>query len=210
VFRQQLNKSWNQNRMKYLKRQEGMILPLVVGLVALVAVVIGVAVWQSQKAKTEGIKATASPSPSVVAQASSAPTATATPAPANEIKVTELGFKMTLPAGLTGLKYAAQTNIPGSAEHPATYSTSTFSTTSLEQLAGAASQCSAANGSIGGIARYSEDPSTFTHGVPKKVGNFYLEFSTPPAPCSDAAGAGQLEASQTSLLRQALDSATAL
>lgn len=196
--------------MQYLKRQEGVVLPLLIGLVALVVVVIGLAVWQSQHAKTKANQASTSPTPTAVAQASSTPTPTATPAPANEIKVTELGFKMTLPAGLIGLKYAAQTNLPGSAAHPATYSTSTFSTSSLEQLAGAGSQCSAANGSIGTIARYSEDPATFTSASSKKVGNFYVTFSTPPAPCSNASDTSQLELSQTLLLRQAFNSASAL
>jgi hypothetical protein len=65
--------------MKYLKRQEGMVLPLVIGLVALVVVVVGVAVWQSQKAKTKADQTAVSPSPSTVAQASSSPSHTASP-----------------------------------------------------------------------------------------------------------------------------------
>ncbi len=186
--------------MKYLKHQEGMVLPLVV-LVAVVVAVIGVAVWQSQKAKTN--QATSSPTPTPVAQASSTPTVT--PTPANEFKVTELGFKMTLPAGLTGLKYVAHTNLPGNAEHPATYSSTSFSTTSLEE---SDSRCTAGDASIGSIVRYSENPSTF--GSVTKVGNFYLVFTTPQQPCSDKAAAEQLQTSQTSLLRQALATATAL
>ena len=72
--------------MKYLKRQEGMVLPLVVGLVAVVIVVVGVAVWQLQKAKASPV-ASSSPTPTTVVQASSTPTAslapTATPAPSD-------------------------------------------------------------------------------------------------------------------------------
>jgi uncharacterized membrane protein len=193
--------------MKYLKRQEGMITPLVIGLVVLVIVVVGVAVWQSQHAKTRANTATNAPTPSASARASSSPSSTATPT-ANEIKVTELGFKMTIPAGLTGLKYLAHTNLPGNAEHPATYSTSSFSTTSLEE---ADSRCTAGDAPIGSIVRYSEDPSTFaTVGSVTKVGSFYLAFTTPQQPCSDKATAEQLQTSQTTLLRQALATATAL
>jgi hypothetical protein len=185
--------------MKYLKRQEGVVLPLAILLVAVVAVVVGVAVWHSQKAKTN--HATSSPTPTSVAQASSTPTAT--PSPANEIKVTELGFKMTLPAGLTGLKYVPHTN--GNTQQPATYSSASFSTTSLEE---SDARCTAGDASIGSIVRYSENPTTF--GSVTKVGNFYLVFTTPQQSCSDKAAAEQLQTSQTSLLRQALATATAL
>src|SRR6266536_2394026 len=111
--------------MKHLNRQDGIAQLLVVALVAVILVAVGLAVWQSQKAKNNQVAV--SPTPTATVQASTAPSPT-TPATANEIKVTELGFKMTLPAGLTDIKYVAQTNLPGSAQHPATYSTSSFST----------------------------------------------------------------------------------
>ncbi len=59
--------------MKYLKRQEGIVLPLVVGLVALVFVVVGVAVYNARQHKT-GQTASTSPSPT------SSPVSTATAA----------------------------------------------------------------------------------------------------------------------------------
>jgi hypothetical protein len=200
--------------MKYLKREDGIAQVLIIVLIAVVIAAVGLAVWQSQKSqksKTAASQTTSSPTPTVAAKVSATPAPSTTPAPANEIAITELGFKMTLPTGLTGLKYVAQTNLPGSAGHPA-YSTSTFSTASLEQLAGAGSQCSATNGSIGSIAKYSEDPTTFASGAAntKKVGNFYLVFITPQSPCSNQTAAEQLELSQTSLLRQAFDNATSL
>ena len=189
--------------MKHLKRQQGSVLPLVIGLVVVLAVVVGVAVTQAQKAKTK--QSTSSPSPTAtatpVARTSTSPTAT--PAPSNEFKVTELGFKMTPPAGLTvaDLKYVARGN-----------SDSSFSTTSLEQTAGAGSQCSTANASIGSIVRSTTDPKTTSTGIAasKKVGNFYLGFITPQSPCSNNSTAEQLQMSQALLLRRAFDSATAL
>jgi hypothetical protein len=178
---------------------------LVVGLVAAVlVVVVGLAVWQSQNVKSN--TAGSSPTTSPTNQASSTPIVT--PSPANEFKVAELGFKMTLPTAIADAKYFAKTNLPGSAAHPATYSTSSFTTTSLEQQD---SRCSASANSIGSIARYSEDPSSFaTVAAVRKVGSFYLAFITPKQPCSDKAAAEQLQSSQTTLLRQAFDSATAL
>jgi len=197
--------------MKYLKRQEGMAAPLLIALVVLVAVVVGVAVWQSQHTKTKQYQTTVSSTPTAVAQTSSSPAPTATPAPANEIKVTELGFQMTLPTGLVGLKYVVQTNLPGSYSDgtPYTLSTSRFSTASLQQLD---PQCTPANDAIGTIVRYSSDPQNRVTGVAefKKVGNFYLGFETPQQPCSSSSAAGQLETSQINLLRQAFESSTAL
>lgn len=197
--------------MKYVKRQEGMILPLVVGLVALILVVVGLAVWQSQQAKKTADSTNTTPSPTSAAQGSRTPAPTATPTQSNVLTVTELGFKMTLPVGLTGLNYVAQTNLSGSFSDGSSYtlSTSRYSTTSLERLD---SQCTAANDAIGTIVRYSEDPQNRVSGVAelRKVGNIYLGLETPQQPCSSSTAAGQLETSQIQLLRQAFDSATAL
>jgi hypothetical protein len=196
--------------MKYVRRQHGIAQLLVVGLVALVLAVVGLAVWQSQKAKQSADKTSTHPTASPIATASTTPAPTATSNP-NEIGVTELGYKMTLPAGLMDLKYVAQTNLPGDAAHPAPYSTSSFTTASLLQLDGPSSQCTAANGAIGTIVRYAEDPKAFASvAESKKVGNFYLGFVTPQQTCSSGASTDALETSQLNLLRQAFKTATAL
>src|SRR5438067_7732606 len=111
--------------MRYLKHQDGIAQLLIVALVAVVVIVMGLAVWQSQQAKTKADQTANSSTRSVAVQASSTP-ATGV----NEIKVTELGFKMTLPVGLTDLKYVAQTNLtdPGSNGKA---SRASFSTASL-------------------------------------------------------------------------------
>jgi hypothetical protein len=196
--------------MKYLKRHDGIAQVLVVGLVAIVLVAIGLAVLRSQQAKTTKVdKTTSSPTPTAVAQGSPSPAATSTPA--NEFNVTELGIKMTLPAGLAGLTYVVQTNQSGSFSDgtPYTLSTSRFTTTSLQQLG---SQCTTANGPIGTIVRYSADPRNRVVGVAefKQVGSIYLGFETPQQSCSNSSAAGKLETSQTTLLRQAFDSTSAL
>jgi hypothetical protein len=199
----------NKDFMKHLKRQDGIAQLLIVALVAIVLVVIGLAIWQSQHVKTKADQATNSPTPSAAAQASSTPA----PTVANEIKVTELGFKMSLPVGLTDLKYVATTNQTGTANGVSyQYSTASFSTTALEQKASGIAACTAAEGPIGRITRYSVDPSTFgtTNSVTKKVGSFYLGFTMPQSPCSSASADSQLQTSDTSLLRQAFDNAAAL
>jgi len=192
--------------MRYLKRQEGVVLPLVVGLVAVVAIVIGLAVYQAQRAKTN--QATSSPTPSPTTQASSTPTPTAT----NEIKVAELGFKMTLPAGLTDLKYVAETNLSVTGDKGIErFSKARFSTSSLEQK-DSSSVCQAAHAApLGGITRYDAEPKYLDSGrVARKVGGFYLVFYEPQSACSDNSGTPNLQFSQSALLKQAFDSATAL
>lgn len=196
--------------MNYLKRQEGVVQLLVVGLVVAVLIVVGLAAWQFQKAKTADQTAS-SPTPTLVASSSPSPASSATPTSANEFKVTELGFKMTLPAGLPDLKYTAQINQTGKSNGTSyQYSAASFSTQALEQID--AKGCSAAQSPLGAIIRYSVDPNTIgtTVTISKKVGNFYLGFETPQAPCTSTGSASQLLPTQASLLRQAFDSATAL
>ena len=196
--------------MKYPKREDGIAQILIVGLVAVVMVVIGLAVWQAQKAKANLVSS--SPTPTVAAKSSSSPTPTAAPTPANEIKVTELGFKMTLPTGLTDLKYVAETGISDPAGN-GTLARASFSTTSLEQK-DSNSLCQAAKGPIGFISRYEAEPKSLESGPVResvrKVGNFYLAFGPSQSACSDNNGVPGLQDSQTKLLEQAFDGASAL
>src|SRR5262245_38705856 len=112
--------------MKYLQRQNGVAQILMVGLVVVVLVLAGLALWQWQNAN----KPAASRTPSPVVKATTTPTTT--PSPAGELKVTELGFKLTLPVGLADLKYVAQTGLsdPGG---NGTFGRASFSTSSLEK-----------------------------------------------------------------------------
>ena len=192
--------------MKYLKRQEGMTAPLVVGLLAVVAIVVGIAVWQSQRVKPH---ASASPTPTPTRAAQASPTPTTTPAPANEFKVAELGFKMTLPAGIADLKYVAQSNLTGSGSAGTyKYSKSSFSTSILEQRDSSA-LCLAAHAPLGTITRYETQPQGLDSGIRvRQVGTFYLAFSGTQSACSDGNGIPDLTLSQSALLEQAFNGAT--
>jgi hypothetical protein len=175
--------------MKYLKRQDGIAQVLVVGLVAIVLVAIGLAVWQSQKAKTKADTTTSSPTPT--------PSVSASPA-ANEFDVSQLGFKMALPIGLTGLVDSVQMNVPGNyGGNTYTVSSASFSTTALEQAA-PTTDCSASSGPIGTIALYSFNPVGKIGGISsasvKQLGGNYLVISGSGAQCSSNAAASTLQA----------------
>lgn len=197
--------------MKHSPNERG-IIPVIVALVVVALVVIaGLAIYNLSKHQQNVPIAKSSSTPSATPSSRASTSPTPSPASMIEFKVTELGFEMTLPAGLTGLNYVAQTNISGSFSDgtPYTLATSRFSTTSLQQ---SDSQCTAANNAIGTIVRYSEDPMGRVAGVTdvKKLGNYYFGFETPQQPCSSTPGVGQVETSQINLLRQAFENATAL
>ena len=192
--------------MNYLKRQDGVAQLLVVALVVVVIVVIGLAVWQSQQVKTKADQAANTPTSTATVQASSTPA----PSTAAEVKVTELGFKMTLPAGLTDLKYVAETNLTDPAGN-GKYARASFSTSSLEQKDPASSLCLAAQAPLGVIVRYETEPKGLDSGIPvRKIGNFYLTYSGVQSACSDNDGVPNFVLSQAALLEQAFNTATAL
>ena len=196
--------------MNHFKRQAGFAQLLVVALVAVIIAVVGLAIWQSQEAKSKADQATNTPAASTPVEE---PSHTPAPSVANEVTVTELGFKMTLPDGLTSVKYVAKANQTGTANvSQYEYSVTSFSTASLEQTTAGTAACMAAQGPIGRITRYSVDPSTMgtTLSVKKKVGNFYLGFAFPQSPCSSDSEAARSQTSQISLFRQAFDTATAV
>ncbi len=194
--------------MKYLKRQDGIAHLLMVGLVAVVLVVIGVAVWQSQQAKSKADQTASTPTPTAVSSAT--PTSSGTPVPSDEFKVTELGFKMTLPKGLADLKYAGQTNVP-STDGNGTIAKASFSTSSLEAKDSANSLCTPAHAPLGVIVQYDSQPKGLDSSIPvRKVGNFYLAYSAAQSACSDDNGIPNLVLSQAALLKQAFEGATSL
>jgi hypothetical protein len=188
--------------MKHVSNERGALPVLVIVLVALLVVVVGVAVYNGSKARNANTQtANGSPSPAGSPATSASPTAT----PANRFNVPELGFTMTLPSGLEGLKYSVIRDKNG------TDFSATFSTDSLER-ADSASTCKAAQGPLGGISKYSYDPTGKTSGTPdiKKVDSFYLTHSAPQAACSLNDATAKLQTSQAGLLKQAFDSAEPL
>ena len=166
---------------------------IIVVVIAIIAVV-GVVLYQRQTSNNRPTITTTGNQQKGTANGQPPQT---TPNP-NEFTVTELGFKLILPDGIKDLKYT----VTGSSAY--------FTTTTLEQLDGAGSQCTAANGAIGAISRLSQDPKTTggSYITSKAVGSFYLTYNTPQQGCSRNTATNQLQLSQAKLLQQALDTAT--
>jgi hypothetical protein len=178
--------------MKYLKRQEGMIIPLVIGLVVLVIVVVGVALSQSQHAKPKANTATNSPTPTAVTQASSSPVPTVAPT-ASVFTVKELAIQFTTTSDLKDLVYTIR-DLGGGLK------AADFSTT---PLIGAGQSCTSDQShSLLGSIFLSTDPGVSSSEKVKQVGNQYLYYSHPQAACSNSGSVSTLTAS----FRNALNS----
>lgn len=76
--------------MSYLRKQEGVAQLLVVGLVAVVVVVVGLAIWQAQKSSNKSDPATPKATATPAAQSSPSPTPVATPVPTDQELITSL------------------------------------------------------------------------------------------------------------------------
>ena len=201
------------SKMKYFD-QRGVAMVLEVVIVAVVLAVSGLGIYAYVHAK----KPTASVSgttPTLSRSATPSPTSTPTPVAtkaANEFDVAQLGFKMTLPNGLTGLTDNVEMNQPGSyGGQTYTVSTASFSTKALEQ---AAPSCSASSGPIGSISLYSFNPVGKIGGISsasvKQLGTKYLVVSGSGAECSSNAAASTLQSQMSSLFAQAFNSASPL
>lgn len=128
----------------------------------------------------------------------------------NSLSIPELDIKLALPNGLTpgDLQYDAQIDRPGTTADPHLWSSLAFTTKSLLQLD---SGCTAAEGSIGAIIRYSEDPRSINAVLreSRPLGNYYFGFAAPQGPCSLNPNAEKLQLQQIQMLQQAFDSVTA-
>jgi hypothetical protein len=124
--------------------------------------------------------------------------------------IPEFGIVLTLPSGLSSsdLVYSAQINRPVSAVDSNPWSTVSFSTKSLQQLDSA---CTADEGSIGMIVRYTEDPKAIKAQVSdsQQIGDHYFAFAAPQGSCSENPQAHQLESTQIGLLQQAFEAVKA-
>ncbi len=200
--------------MNYLRRQDGIAKPLIIIGAVVFVVIMGLAVWQQKQAKDAARKAAGaqtatspSPTPAAVGHSASPTPAAATQ---NEIKLPELGFKMTLPEGLYDLKYVAALHQPA-VDGNGPYSKASFSSTSLEQKDPGNAQCTAAKAAVGSITRYESQPRDLALTVPvKQVGNFYLVYTVAGTNCSDVTDFNDLNVTQSELLQQAYDSAVPL
>lgn len=118
----------------------------------------------------------------------------------------ELGVSFALPNGLTpgDLQYYAQIDRPGTTADPNLWSTIGFTTKSLLQLD---SQCTAVEGAIGMIVRYSEDPMAIKAEVreSRPLGSYYYAFAAPQGNCTLNPDAQKLESAQIALLQQAFE-----
>jgi hypothetical protein len=201
--------------MKVLKSQSGsMLIPeIILGVLVLAAV--GFAIYSAihSKNKAQASKNTpmvsASPSPSV----SASPAMSASPKPSNEFEVSQLGIKMTLPTGLTGLVYSIQSNQTGQYNGQSyTVSIARFSTTALEQDDPA--NCSDSSGPVGTISDFGSFNPTGTRSEYQakieKLGNSYYEFGAPEGECSTSSAANKIQSAMWPLLSQAFSSASPL
>jgi len=183
-------------------------------ILAVVLLAAGFAGYQYME-NTMAVNRATVPKPRIVAKASPSPSQS--PAkPANEFDIPELGIKMTLPPGLTGLTYSAQTDQPGSADNQ-NYEVSVvrFSTAQLTQLGGS-QYCGASSGPIGGFALYLNSYDPVGHVVlsgptnVKLVGANYIGFYGPQATCSANDSVDNLETADLKLLLQAYSTVSPL
>jgi hypothetical protein len=195
-----------------LRDAHGAVLIIELVVLAAVLAVAGFAEYQytsHKKAANQAVK----PNPHMAAKSSPSPSASTPPTqkPANEFDVPELGFKMTLPAGLNDLKYIAELNqTEWIGNSPLTVSTARFTTQYLGQAA-----CSTDGHAIGigHISKYNSDPRSLhltDIGTVKSVGDFYLEESGSQAACGDSASVNAKQLQMMQLLSQAFDTASPL
>ncbi len=199
--------------MNHLRDERGVAPILELVLVALVLALAGVAVYSATHHKTTAtVATTASASPTKTASSSPSPSPTASPS--NELDVPQLHFKMSLPAGLSGITYSIDPNTTGTANNTTyTVYTARFTTQYLQ-----ANQCYA-NASptgqigIGAISMYLVDPETLGIGEivgGRKVGNVYLSYQTPQSECGSNPVVNDNQIEMIKLMGQAFDTATPL
>ena len=121
--------------------------------------------------------------------------------PSNEFKIPELGIKFILPDDLTGLKYIVKNNTDGSLA-------AFFTTSVLEQMDGATSQCSASNGAIGAMSIVPKTGFTPDAAAFKLVGGSYAVYQQPQSSCASNAVTGNFQLSQIQSLKGVVDTIT--
>lgn len=119
----------------------------------------------------------------------------------NEFKIPELNIKLVLPDELTDLIYYVDATIPSGG--PVAF----FTTTTLEQIDGSDSECTAKNGAIGAIWITLQDPK-MSPGLSKLVEGSYVIYEHPQSGCSASFTASKLQTEQSRLLQDALPTAT--
>lgn len=193
--------------------QLGLALIPTVGLVAAILVLGAIAVVGLTSKPKPLIQNHPSPS----ASASATPVAASTK-PGNEFDVTDLGFKLTLPAGLTGLTDIVQQNQTGPGIGLDNYNYSVVYLSNDTLTADDPTNCSTGNGpntaGLGEIDKYNQDPV----GVDQlaspsntiQVGSFWLSYHAPQSSCSQNAAANSYQTSLIPLVEQAFETASQL
>jgi hypothetical protein len=196
--------------MTGFKNQQGVTFVPVVILAAVVLGVIGGAIYVSMHSKNAASVSSPTPSLSASSTPTTSPSAAATKL-SNEFDVSELGFKMTLPTGLSGLTYSVQMNQTGNYNGQSyTASTARFSTTSLVNAD--PSHCGTTDSPVGAISYYpSFNPSVLSDSPKiKKLDAGYLAFTGPQGECSTNASADSIQSANWPLLSQAFETASPL
>jgi hypothetical protein len=190
------------------KNESGVIQVVIVLLLIVVLGVAAGAVAMYNKNSHRAVVTSASPTVSAAVTAAPTPSGS----PSNELRITGMGFKLTLPSGLAGLQYSEPATSSG------TVGGTTYTVTTIKLASGAlvqadGSHCGPSDGPLGLISKYSFDPTGKFNdqGYIKKVGNFYLMYSGgAQGYCSMTASVQETQTSQTQLMRQAFDTATSL
>lgn len=120
--------------------------------------------------------------------------------PTNQFDIPELGIKMTIPEGLSGLQYII--NSDGFDGHKY----ASIGTKSMSELDGVNSKCSYA---VGSVHMWDKDISNETI-MSKKIGDHYYSFVATQGACSNNQVILSMQISQGKLLKEAFDTTSML
>jgi predicted ribosomally synthesized peptide with SipW-like signal peptide len=123
--------------------------------------------------------------------------------PANQFDIPELGIRMTLPVGLSGLKYEIDTALVQGV------SFAKFTTARLQDREGTSSKCTSQDAPLGTIWFSSESPidSKASVNAYKQLDTKYLLYQSSQSGCSSDSGTTALQMSQSQLLKEAISTA---
>ena len=176
-----------------------------------VVIVLGVIIYSL----SSGTKAPSNPNQTTPsASASTTTTSNTSPKPGNEFDVSDLGFKLTLPSGLTGMTQIVQQNQTASSIGLDSYSFSSVTLSNSTLTADDPANCSAASAGLGTINKYAFNPvgvdQLATDANTIQLGSFWLSYQAPMESCSQNATASSYQSSQIPLVEQAYETAATL
>lgn len=176
---------------------------------AFIVVVLGVVIYAANGMKTATPKVnqptTATKSPLPSSQSAK---------PASEFDVTDLGFKLSLPSGLTGVTQLVQQNQTGPGIGLDTYNYSVAILSNSTLTADDPANCSASSAALGSISKYAFDPvgvdqlSADSNTI--QLGSYWLSYHAPQESCSQNPAVISYQNSLIPLMEQAFETASPL